>query len=483
MRAESEPIWLAALAKTVPVGVVVIDAAGTVVWCNDELQQQFGYRADQLVGRGIEQLLPAHLRDRHLLLRSQYISAPAARPMGTGRELYGLRADGTEFPLEIGLRPLDTASGQMYVATVVDVSARRKAEASFHRVIEAAPCGMLVVNHQQKILLANEQLLKTFGYGLSELIGRNLETLIPYRHHAEHRQHVDAFTLNPATRAMGPGRDLTGLHKDGTEFPVEIGLRPVELGTGSCVLATVIDVTERKQVEQHLRRANADLEEFAYAASHDLRSPLRAISDLTSWIAEELGDGITPPVRKNLERLKLRAQRMDLLVGNLLEYARAGAELSEKQVIEVEEWLHEQIELQDVAADKVRFHVDSTVLRMQVNTTPLSSVLRNLIANAIAHNDSDKPEIIISVRPKGAYYQFDVTDNGPGVAVEFRERIFKLFQRLSRNKQGSGIGLAMVKRIVESHGGTIVVTDRSDGARGALFSVSWPQTTRRRDHA
>ena len=482
MRAETEPMWLASLAKTVPVGIVVIDAAGTVVWCNDELQQQFNYRADELVGHGIEQLLPAHFRDRHLLLRSQYISAPAARRMGTGRELYGLRADGTEFPLEIGLRPLDTPGGQMYVATVVDVSARRKAEARFHRVIEAAPCGMLVVNHQQKILLANEQLLKTFGYALSEVIGRELEVLIPDRHRHEHRQHVDGFALSPATRAMGPGRDLTGLHKDGTEFPVEIGLRPVELETGPCVLATVIDVTERKQVEQHLRRANADLEEFAYAASHDLRSPLRAISDLTGWIAEELGDGAAPSIRKNLERLKLRAQRMDVLVSNLLEYARAGAEQTEQQTIEVEDWLREQIELQDLGARQIAFRVDSTVRRMQVNATPLSTVLRNLIANAIAHNDSERPEVTINVRPKGAYYQFDVTDNGPGVAPEFRERIFKLFQRLSRDKQGSGIGLAMVKRIVESHGGRIMVADRPDGNRGALFSVLWPQVTRRRDH-
>jgi PAS domain S-box-containing protein len=483
MQSETEPTWLAALAKTVPVGVVVIDAAGTVVWCNDELLIQFQYRSEELVGHAIEQLLPARFRDRHVLMRRQYSSAPSARAMGTGRELYGLRADGSEFPLEIGLRPLDTPGGQMYVATVVDISARRKAEASFHRVIEAAPCGMLVVNQQQKILLANEQLLNTFGYGLSELIGRNLEVLIPHRHHTEHRQHVDAFTEDPATRTMGPGRDLTGLHKDGREFPVEIGLRPVELDTGPCVLATVIDVTERKHVEQHLRRANADLEEFAYAASHDLRSPLRAISDLSGWIAEDLGEEIPQQVHKNLERLKLRAQRMDVLVGNLLEYARAGAAQSEQQVIEVESWLREQIELQDVAGDKVRFRVDSAVQRMLAHTTPLSSVLRNLIANAIAHNDSDTPEVLISVRPRGAYYQFDVSDNGPGVPAEFRERIFKLFQRLSRDKQGSGIGLAMVKRIVETHGGTIVVNDRPDGARGALFSVSWPQTTRRREHA
>ena len=282
MQADTEPSWLATLARSVPVGIVVIDAAGKVVWCNDELLLQFHYSADEVLGHGIEQLLPAHFRDRHMLMRSQYISAPVARRMGTGRELYGLRANGTEFPIEIGLRPLETPNGQMYVGTVVDVSARRKAEASFHRVIEAAPCGMLVVNLQQHILLANEQLLETFGYGLSELIGRNLEVLIPTRHHGLHRKHVESFLANPATRAMGPGRELTGRHKSGTEFPVEIGLRPVELETGPCVLATVIDVTETKQVEQHLRRANADLEEFAYAASHDLRSPLRAISDLST---------------------------------------------------------------------------------------------------------------------------------------------------------------------------------------------------------
>ena len=431
MQLDAEPSWLAALATTVPVGIVVIDAAGIVVWCNDELLNQFHYTTQALVGTSIERLLPVHSRDRHVLLRSQYVSAPAARPMGTGRELHGLRSDGSEFPLEIGLRPLDTPGGQMYVATVVDVSGRRKAEASFHRVIEAAPCGMLVINRQQRILLANEQLLKTFGYGLSELIGRKLEMLIPYRHHIEHHRHVDAFTANPATRSMGPGRDLTGLHKDGTEFPVEIGLRPVELETGSCVLATVIDVTERKHVEQHLRRANADLEEFAYAASHDLRSPLRAITDLSSWIAEELGEGITEPVRHDLDRLRQRAQRMDVLIGNLLDYARAGSDASTPETIEVDQWLREQLELHDLA-DKVRVRIDSTVQRMLVHATPLASVLRNLIANAVAHNDSDRPELILSVRPRGAYYQFDVTDNGPGVSPEYRERIFKLFQRLSR---------------------------------------------------
>jgi len=483
MQSDTEPSWLAALATTVPVGIVVVDAAGTVVWCNDELLNQFHYTSQALVGSSIERLLPVHSRDRHMLLRSQYISAPAARAMGTGRELHGVRSNGSEFPLEIGLRSLDTPGGQMYVATVVDVTDRRKAEASFHRVIEAAPCGMLVVNPQQKILLANEQLQKTFGYGLSELIGRNLEMLIPYRHHATHHTLVDAFIGNPATRAMGPGRDLTGLHKDGTEFPVEIGLRPVELETGPCVLATVIDVSERKHVEQNLRRANADLEEFAYAASHDLRSPLRAISDLSSWIAEELGDGITEPVRNNLERLKMRAQRMDILIGNLLDYARAGSDASAPQAIEVEKWLREQLELHDIDTEKIRVRVESSVQRMLVHTTPLSSVLRNLIANAIAHNDSDNPELLLKVRPRGAYYQFDVIDNGPGVSPEYRERIFKLFQRLSRNKNGNGIGLALVKRIVESHGGMITVADRADGLRGAAFSVSWPQTIRRLNDA
>jgi PAS domain S-box-containing protein len=367
-----EPQWLAALVHKVPVGIVVIDDKGTIVWCNEELCVQFRCAARDLIGTAIERLLPERFRQNHVLYRKVYTGQPMARPMGTGRALHGLRSDGTEFPVEIGLRPLDTAEGPRFVATVVDITARRNAEDTFQRVIEAAPCGMLVLDREQYIQLVNEQLLATFGYTRQQLLGEPLEMLIPDRHHGAHRGHVAAFTRNPSTRSMGPGRDLTGKHSDGTEFPVEIGLRPVQLHSGPCVLATVIDVTDRKRVELHLRRANADLEEFAYAASHDLRTPLRGISDLSDWIAEDLDAGAGEQIHNNLKRLKVRSQRMDELIASMLEYARAGADRSEIENVKVEPWLRE---IRDMAnpGPKARITVRSSVPQMSVQKTPLTS--------------------------------------------------------------------------------------------------------------
>lgn len=473
----SGPPWLAALVHKVPVGIVVIDDEGQIIWCNEELCVQFRSAARDLIGIPIERLLPERFRQNHVLFRKVYTGKPMARPMGTGRALHGLRADGTEFPVEIGLRPLDTSDGPRFVATVVDITARRNAEDTFQRVIEAAPCGMLVLDRQQTIQLVNEQLLATFGYAREELHGQLLETLIPMRHRGVHSGHVAKFARNPATRSMGPGRDLTGLHRNGSEFPVEIGLRPVLLHSGPCVLATVIDVTDRKRVEMHLRRANADLEEFAYAASHDLRTPLRGISDLTDWIAEGLGDQAGADVKNNLRRLKVRTQRMDSLITSMLEYARAGADRSEPEAVDVATWLQELREFASVPANAT-CRLETSVPTMIVQKTPLSAALRNLLCNALQHNDTPNPEVLLKVEPQGAYYQFDVIDNGPGVPPEAAERIFKLFQRLRRNDQGTGIGLALVKRVVETHGGSIHCMHRIDGGRGAQFRVMWPQSVR-----
>jgi PAS domain S-box-containing protein len=475
-----QPAWLAALAQSVPVGIVVIDAGGCIVWCNHELLSQFDYAEGQLAGAPIERLVPERLREAHGALRAGYVEAPIARPMGSGRELFGRRADGSEFPLEIGLRPLETGEGRLYVATIVDITARRNAQDAFQRVIEAAPCGMLVVDSYQRVLFANGQLLQTFGYARDALVGQPLERLIPERHRAAHRAHLAGFAEQPATRRMGPGRDLTGLHSDGTEFPVEIGLSPVNLRNGPCVLAAVIDVSERKHAEMRLRRANADLEEFAYAASHDLRSPLRGISDLSDWITEDLGEGVSPSVKNNLQRLKIRVRVMDSLIGKMLDYARAGADMTGPERIGVQGWMEEIIELADPAY-RADCRMQTQVATMVVQATPLGAVLRNLISNAIQHNEKSKPTVQVNVQPRGAYYEFEVIDDGPGIPPESRDRVFKLFQRLKRDQTGTGIGLALVKRIVESHGGSIEVTDRKDGEPGTRFCVLWPQATRRKD--
>ena len=474
------PAWLAELADTVPVGIVVIDTHGSITWCNAELLQQFRYNTMELLGKPIEVLLPDRFRNGHAALRSGYAAEPVARSMGTGRELFGRRQDGFEFPVEIGLRPLRTALGTMFVATVVDISARRQAEAMFRKVIEAAPCGMLLVDANQRIMLVNNHLVQLFGYERDELISQPLHTLIPLRHRDKHAAHVDGYAHNATMRSMGPDIELTALRKDGSEFFVEIGLNPVQMDMGQCVLATVVDVTVRKMTEQRLKRANADLEEFNYIAAHDLRSPLRGIADLAGWIAEDLGSQIPNKVKEHVQRMQVRVARLDALIENLLKYARAGVADTDTETVDVAPWLAEEIELLNAPAS-LTFKVHSEVPQIRILKTPLSTVLRNLMSNAVKYNDKGQGLVEIDVREQGAFLAISVSDNGPGIPEASRERIFKLFQRLSSKKDGTGIGLALVKRIVEAHGGSIEVSGRN-GEAGITFRVLWPRSMRNKRH-
>lgn len=353
---------------------------------------------------------------------------------------------------------------------------------TFGRVIEAAPCGMLVLDAAQRILFVNAQLLQMFGYARDELVGQGVGLLVPERSRTDHARIAAQYAQDPTTRRMGPGRDLTGRHRDGTEFAVEIGLNPVELDQGPCVLATVIDVTERKHAEQRLRRAKEDLEQFAFAAAHDLRTPLRGIGDLADWVREDLGPGLPPSVRNNLQRLQTRVHHMDQLLSRMLDYAHAGTDQNPPETTSVPTLLREQIELADPAG-RATLRIDCRLEYILVRATPLGTALRNLIGNAVRHSDRPDPQVDILVRSDGPYVLFEVIDNGPGVPAGARERVFRLFQRQQGGEGGTGIGLALVKRISESHGGRVQVTDRSDGERGARFLLWWPQSIRRNGHA
>jgi len=461
------PAWLGQLVATVPVGIVVINQRGEVTWINNELSHQFGYDISELIGQPLELLLPDRVRNKHATLRDQYAADPMARAMGSGRDLFGRRKDGSEVPVEIGLRKLDTKEGPMFVATVVDISVRRRDEQKLQRVIEAAPCGILMADVEQRIVLVNNHLLQLFGYQREELLRNSVQSLIPLR--TKHVANICSGVL------IGEPVELPVTCKDGKPLLVEVGLSPVQMENGPCVLATILDVTARKQVEQQLKLANADLEEFNYIAAHDLRSPLRGIGDLAHWIEEDLGDNVTPEIMQHVERMNARVNRMDALIENLLTYARAGTRETQYETVDLQLWLREEIELLHVP-DNITVSIRSEHPTARILKTPLSTVLRNLISNAIKYNDRERGEIDVEFRMLDTSLGILVRDNGPGIPAGSRERIFKLFQRLSSVKEGSGIGLSVVKRIVETHGGSVAVLNRDDGKSGAVFLVKWPMT-------
>ncbi|MDX1755516.1 MAG: PAS domain S-box protein [Marinobacter sp.] len=237
-----------------PNAIVLIDSDGKILLVNAQTEALFGYSRQELIGETVEVLVPQRFRSAHPDYRKMFFDQPVKRAMGAGRDLYGLRKDASEFPIEIGLNPIPEKGGMLALASIIDITERKREEERFRQVIESAPNAMILVGGEGQITLINSQAESLFGYARSELIGQPIEMLVPHRFRDAHPGHRASFFANPTRRAMGAGRDLYGLRKDGSEFPVEIGLNPIPSPDEPLALASVIDITERKRAEERFRQ-------------------------------------------------------------------------------------------------------------------------------------------------------------------------------------------------------------------------------------
>lgn len=385
--------------------------------------------------------------------------------------------------------------------------ALRTSEERFRAVVEAAPNAILVVDAQGQIVLANPQAERLFGYTHRELLSKGVEQLTPLHVQTRHQDYRLNYQQVPQARPMGVGRDLYALCKDGSETPVEIGLNPFTTAEGRFTLVSIIDIYERKRAEQQLQesetrlrdlnttleqrvqkrtaeleRSNADLDQFAYVASHDLKAPLRHVGNLASWIIEDAATSLPPKSQKHLTQLQERVKRMDRLLDDLLVYARIGRANGEVEAVAVDALISDIVYLLAPPAG-FTIHYKGEMPILHTLRTPFALVFRNLISNAIKHHHRPtEGKVVITATDAGAFVQFRIRDNGPGIAAQYHERIFGLFQTLKSRDQveGSGMGLAIVKRAVEQWGGTIGV--ESVEGQGTTFSFTWPKTIQGNDH-
>ncbi len=251
---------LAAMVESAPVAMLIVDENGRIVFANQEAQTLFGYALKELLGEPIEPLIPESARSNHIETRSAFFAAPSARPMGAGRNLHGLHKNGSLISVEIALKPLATIHGRFVLAVVVDISERRRLEQRFEVAVEAAPIAMFMVDQRGQILLVNREAEKLYGYTRAELIGRAVDLLVPEALRTRDPDTRERFFATPIVRRMGVGNEFRGLRKDGTELPLEIGLNPIQMDDSQFVIITVVDISERKQLEAEVQRAAEELE-------------------------------------------------------------------------------------------------------------------------------------------------------------------------------------------------------------------------------
>ena len=483
------------LLDAAPDAIVVIDASGRIVFASQQAEALFGYGVDELVGLAVETLIPESDRAAHVQHRDHYIASPRRRPMGAGLDLLARRKDGSEFPVEISLSPMETPEGSLVSAAVRDVSGRkqieaalRASEARFRGLIDAAPDAMVIVDRGGRIVLANRQAQALFGYANDELVGKTVEILVPESYRGGHVAHRDRYMASPRTRPMGAGLDLRGRHKDGTEFPVEISLSPLETSEGLLVSAVVRDVTERKRIEAHIaalnenlqRRVaelgavNRELETFSYSVSHDLRAPLRSIDGFSQALLEEYGDTLGDQGRDYLRRVRGAATRMAELIDDLLALSRVTRREIRRESVDLSVMagaIAAQLERAKVYPP-VRFVVTPGVAATG-DPHLLRIVLENLLGNAWKFSSKTAvPRVEFgTTTPEGAR-AFFVSDNGVGFDMAHAGKLFGAFQRLHAMHEfpGTGIGLATVQRIVTRHGGRVWA--EATPGYGATFSFT-----------
>jgi PAS domain S-box-containing protein len=361
------------------------------------------------------------------------------------------------------------------------------AERLFRGLLESAPDAVLIVDARGLIQIVNRQTEVLFGYPRAELFGQPVEVLLPERFGGRHTGHRAGYQAEPHTRPMGIGLELFGRRKDNSEFPVEISLSPMQSDGELLIISNIRDVSGRKQVEEQLRaaatdlaRSNAELEQFAYVASHDLQEPLRMVASYTQLLARRYQGKLDEDADEFIRFAVDGAQRMQELINDLLTYSRIGTRPLQLAATNAGKVLDQVVtDLAAAIEDSGATVSHDDLPTVLADPIQLHQLLQNLIANAIKfHRPGEKPHVHVSKTSGDGEWIFAVRDNGIGIESQYLERIFVLFQRLHTRADypGTGIGLAICKKIVERHGGRMRVD--SELGRGTTFEFTLPSSLR-----
>lgn len=458
--AEEERQLLRALVEGNPNALLITDRAGRIQLANPRCTDLFGYEEEELLGSEVGTLVPVASRDVHGRLMESFASHPTARAMGEGRELHAVRKDGREVPVEIGLIPVETAGGLFVIVSVIDVTERRIAERAAHEgeerfrlLVEGAPSAILVATARGRITLVNSAVEELFGYDRTELVGQSVEKLIPGRFAERHPELRAGFVAEPSARPMGLGRDLFGLRKDGTEVPIEIGLNPLATSKGMLVVASIIDLTERKRIEARLRESLTEKETLLREVHHRVKNNLQVISSMLRLQIPHLQNAHDKAVFDLcVQRVRGMAMVHEMLY-------RSGDFAKLDFGLHVKELVHLVVATSGPAHGGIRTELDLSPVHIDMDTAvPLGLLVHEVVANALKHAfpDGRAGVVRISLREEHGDLVLQVKDDGVGLS--------------EGGTPGTRLGMTMVTGLVRQLRGRIQVTE----GPGATVEISVP---------
>jgi PAS domain S-box-containing protein len=471
------------LLEAAPDAVVIVESDGQIARVNGQAEQLFGYPRHELVGQGVEMLMPERFRSNHLPLRTGYFGSAQARLMGSGLELFGRRKDDSEFPIEISLSPLESAAGRLVSAAIRDISARKKADEQRFRLaamVDSSDDAIIGKTFEGIVTSWNGGAQRLFGYSAAEMIGQSISLLIPAG-----REYEEPEILKHLASGLVERFDTVRRRKDGREIDVSVTSSPVRDAAGALIGASKVvrDITERRRTEVSLAQAkeaaeaaNRELEAFSYSVAHDLRAPLRGMNGFARVLLDTYSDKLDAEGQDWLQEILLNARKMADLIDGLLSLARVTRSDLRTESADLSAIVREAVgRLNTAEPDRLVEVIVPDGLCAEVDLRLARSLFENLLANAWKFTSKvPSARIELGATDRDGARVFFVRDNGAGFDMAFAGKLFAPFHRLHTVDEfpGTGIGLATVQRIVHRHKGRVWAEGAVDG--GATFYFTLP---------
>jgi two-component system sensor kinase FixL len=504
-RSHEQAARIQAILDNVADAIITINNDGIVESVNNAGVKMFGYTADELVGMNVKILMPEPFRSEHDNYLRNYMQTGVAKIIGIGREVTAVHKNGTVFPVELAVSGVILHDRRLFTGVVRDITQRKRAEVALREsearkaaMLDTAMDAVVTIDHEGKIVDFNPAAEQMFGCRRQDALGQMMaELIIPTHLRSEHYAGVARYLATEEATILNRRIELTAVRADGSEFPVDVAITRLAHDGPPLFTGYLRDITQRKQAENELLRANEELarrasaierfnrqlarsndelKQFAYVASHDLQEPLRKVTSFCEMLREEYRDKLDGEACTYIEYAVNGALRMKALISDLLDYSRVETQGKPLSPIAADEALAEAIDNLEMTMNEANATVQCDRLPViAADRAQLVRLFQNLIGNAIKYRSDAPPQIHVWAEAHNDEWIIHVEDNGIGIDPQYHARIFVIFQRLHSREAyaGTGIGLAVCKRIVERFGGRIWVN--SELGRGSDFCFALPK--------